>query len=324
MGRTSDRYTHNSKELLASCVSIAESYMERGLKLTVRQLYYQLVARTIIGNSQRDYKRVVATLSAARYAGKFPMDWLEDRGRDALAGADYRAFHVSVPAALNAAVEQVEEKVPLWALRASRWWMQPTVVSVWVEKEALAGVFAEPCEELGVSLFACKGYPSISALHTWVQEMAAVRKAHTDMGMPAPQPHVVYFGDHDPDGFAIPRAALDKEGGGVQGIQAVTGALFPYSWERAALNMKQVKTYNPPPFHAKLTSSRYEKYVDEHGTTDAWELDALEPAVLQKLIRNRVNARFDTETFEAVRDEVLKARADYRDTIVDHLGEHFA
>lgn len=62
-----------------------------------------------------------------------------------------------------------------------------------------------------------------------------------------------------------------------------------------ALNMSQITVHRPPPFPAKVTSSRYRGYVDEHGTADAWELDALDPPVLAGLITSSVMRHWDPD-----------------------------
>lgn len=49
----------------------------------------------------------------------------------------------------------------------------------------------------------------------------------------------------------------------------------------------QIDRYNPPPNPAKLTDSRFGGYAAEHGD-ESWELDALEPRVLNQLIRDAV------------------------------------
>jgi len=58
--------------------------------------------------------------------------------------------------------------------------------------------------------------------------------------------------------------------------------------------MDQVDEFNPPPNPAKVTDSRFDAYVLEHGD-ESWELDALEPAVLADLIRTEILAVRDDE-----------------------------
>ena len=52
---------------------------------------------------------------------------------------------------------------------------------------------------------------------------------------------------------------------------------------RLALNFDQIETYGPPPNPAKLADSRYETYFGRYGA-ESWELDALDPNVIQELI----------------------------------------
>ena len=47
-----------ARQLIATCSEILDDYELLGYKLTLRQLYYQLVARDIIENSQKSYKRL--------------------------------------------------------------------------------------------------------------------------------------------------------------------------------------------------------------------------------------------------------------------------
>src|SRR5688572_22144872 len=70
------------KEILAHALQIAHDYKNRNLTLTLRQLYYRFVALGLTGSGQKVYSRIGATLTDARYCGDFPIDWLEDRGRD--------------------------------------------------------------------------------------------------------------------------------------------------------------------------------------------------------------------------------------------------
>jgi hypothetical protein len=57
-------------------------YAADGLKLTVRQLYYQCVARGWIENNEREYQKIIRLLTDARGAGLFDWDAIEDRGRE--------------------------------------------------------------------------------------------------------------------------------------------------------------------------------------------------------------------------------------------------
>lgn len=295
----------NNRETLGHAHSIAEEYDGN---LTVRQLYYQLVARGHIPNSQESYKRIVSILTEARLAGDFPFEWLLDRTREARPGqftvdqTDVDAASLDTAAALKNAPRE-------WIFR-HRWFGQPKHVSVWVEKEALSGVFETPCDDLGVAWFVLRGYSSLSALSQWCDHVVAAHDA-TQRGFQ--EALVLYFGDHDPDGWEIPRSAERN----IQAIAEVRGLdLPPVRFERIALNWEQIDEYNPPPFPAKESSSRFASYVREHGLRDAWELDALRPDVLERLIRWAIDRHFDTSIHQQNRIDVNNARAELRDRLL--------
>jgi hypothetical protein len=66
---------------------------------------------------------------------------------------------------------------------------------------------------------------------------------------------------------------------------------------RIALNMDQVQQYNPPPNPAKITDSRATDYIRKHGHT-SWELDALQPQVLDTLISDEIETLIDPNVWD--------------------------
>jgi len=295
--------TLTRSELLAKARKIAEKYRDDGYDLTLRQLYYQCVATALIPNADESYKRLGDVLGEARLKGEFDMELLVDRGRNARSSKQHEC-KLDVDDALTEAGRYLRE-LPHWTIEVDRWFGQTRYVSCWVEKEALAGVFEKPCDSLGVGFFACKGYPSHSALWHWLQSLQdAYRKSLDpvidDDGNELDVDHireavVLYFGDHDPDGWQIPRSAEET----LNTFAQVYGLEVPrIRFVRVALVMSQIKQYNPPPFPAKATSSRYASYVREHGIQDAWELDALSPKVLDSLIRDNVAKHWDQATHD--------------------------
>jgi len=311
--------------VLTVALQIAEEYDGN---LTLRQLYYQLVARGHSPNSQKAYKRLGSILTACRFDGRFPLDWLIDRSRTSYTAAVRESSQVG---SADRWATRTVRGLPELGLFRERWYGQRTHVSAWVEKEALSGVFEEPCTELGISWFACKGYPSVSSLHQWYQQLreAQKRTAHS-----IEQAVVLYFGDHDPDGWEIPRSC-ERNIGRLQGLQRTEHGReqaraygwddadegfedeaemrqegfepIPITFERVALNMDQIEEFNPPPFPAKPSSSRYWSYVAEHDVDDAWELDALPPDVLEGIIRDGAERYFDEDIFKH-HQEIIEAR----------------
>lgn len=305
------------EDILVHALRIQENYAAQHMSLTLRQMYYRFVAEGISPSGQLHYKRIGDVLTDARYEGTFPIEGLEDRGRDIHEGG-YTRFDTNINPPLGQAADWIRN-MPALALQRDRWAGQRTHVSVWVEKQALEGVFQPVCDELGVSWFACKGYPSVSALWEWIKN---VRRAMNDnarregyqrhVGL-AEECVVLYFGDHDPDGWEIPRSALRN----LRKLMAVKGYDISVTFKRIALNMDQIQEYDPPPFEAKMTSARYAGYIREHETDEAWELDALEPIVLRDMIRENVEEYFDEDIHDTNDEEVAALHEEMKEAMKD-------
>ncbi len=258
-----------SLALIESANDIINEYHAQGYSLTLRQLYYQFVARGLLDNTVKNYNRLGSVINDARLAGY--IDWLaiEDRTRNVSRNA-----HWDTPAdAVRAVADQY--RIDLWA-------HQPRRVEVWIEKEALTGVIAATCERLDVPYFACRGY--VSQSEQWRAYRRSVRHPIT----------MLHLGDHDPSGIDMTRDNDDR-------LNAVFGG--DVDVRRLALNMDQVEEFNPPPNPAKMTDSRFSDYAANYGT-ESWELDALEPRVINALIEDNVNDIRDDDIYnEAVAEQ---------------------
>ena len=258
-----------SLERILQMQSIVEEYEGQGLRLTARQLYYQFVARDLIPNTVQSYKRLTSLLADARYAGMVDWDAIEDRGREPLVPSEWASIQSLVRSAIR-------------SYRLPRWEDQPQYAELWVEKQALAGVLEPLAREFHVVLSVNKGYSSASAMY------GAAQRFNSDGD--GKECLLLYLGDHDPSGEDMVRdigARLHEFG---VGDLTVT---------KLALTMAQVDAYHPPPNPAKTTDSRYAAYAEQHGD-QSWEVDALPPDVLQRLIREALEEAVDQEAMDAV------------------------
>jgi len=119
-------------------------------------------------------------------------------------------------------------------------------------------------------------------------------------------PVVIHLGDHDPSGLDMTRDIQERLDLFSEGSVDV---------RRVALNMDQVKKFKPPPNPTKLTDSRAEGYLKEHGN-ESWELDALDPATIESVITKEVEKWVDLNRFEARQKIAGKMRKNL-DNIVD-------
>src|SRR3990167_2865327 len=146
------KFNRASLELVTIANGILNEYREMGYRLSLRQLYYQLVARDYIPNTVKSYKRIGNLVSDARLAGLLDWDMIEDRGRDAV-----------IPTAWTSPAEIVRDAAQQF--RVDRWQGQPCHVEVMVEKDALSGILGPVCRDLHVRFTANKGYSSSSAMY---------------------------------------------------------------------------------------------------------------------------------------------------------------
>ncbi len=56
----------DSLAIIAQANGICEDYQAQGYDLTLRQVYYQFVARGLLANSDRNYKRLGSIINDAR------------------------------------------------------------------------------------------------------------------------------------------------------------------------------------------------------------------------------------------------------------------
>lgn len=261
---------------------IIEEYAKQGLDMTLRQLYYQMVARGFIANSDREYNKLQSAINDGRMAGIVSWTAIEDRTRS-LMGLNTQD---SPEQAINGLAQNY---------RRDLWIGQEWRPEVWVEKEAQIGNVAGICNELRIDFFACRGYNSQSNQWRAGQRFADyIRRGQ--------RPIVFHLGDHDPSGVHMTEDNRDR-------LSLFAGV--PIIVQRLGLNMDQVLRIKPPPNPAKLaTDSRGEGYVEymdslgygPSGDNDlsaiSWELDALSPLIIRNLINDAVRRIRNEEEWE--------------------------
>jgi hypothetical protein len=271
--------------------SILQEYVVRGLIVTLRQLYYQFVARALLPNRQSEYKRLGSIINDARLAGLIDWDHLQDRTRNLA-----RLPRWDHPGGVIESAAQSYHR-DLWA-------GQENYAEIWIEKDALVGVIEGVSKEYDAPYFSCRGYTSQSEM--WSAGQRLLGRARLGQKV-----HILHLGDHDPSGLDMSR---DIEARLILFLGRNAGML---GFHRIALNIDQIRQYNPPPNPAKITDSRSGPYIAEFGA-ESWELDALDPDVLAGLIRDSILPYLDLDLWEeqrvrqeAERQILVKASQDW-------------
>lgn len=283
------KFKTESLAMIGVINGILEEYRRQNFRLSLRQTYYQLVARDFIPNTPRSYKNMGNLVSDARQAGLIDWSMIEDRGRETVT-----VNHWTTPSEiLRACANQY---------RIDKWLTQPYHIEVMVEKDALSGVLEPTCRDLDIPITANKGYSSSSTMYEIGKRLAAAHRGGQDVT-------VIYLGDHDPSGIDMTRDVDErlKMYSRVEGIEVV----------RVALNYEQVEVLHPPENPAKETDARFAEYAERFGVS-SWELDAVEPVQLAQLVRDAVMARRDEgewksalRTEQTMRNHLTKLADDY-------------
>jgi len=267
------------------------------MPLTIRQIYYRLVASNIIKNSRSAYNVLDKTLVRARLNGLIPFARIEDRSRTFLAGdhrleapEDFMAWRIE---ALKDSASEYE--VPYWLF-------QPEYVEVWLEKDALSALFNQVCDRLHVVLAPCRGYPSLTFLYEAAQRLKNVDKPIT----------ILYFGDLDPRGADIQRYLTET----LQNFGVLVNV------ERVALTREQVLQYRLPPALTKKSDTLARQWVETQGDA-VWELDALEPKTLMQLVEYSILQHFDQTLFEKRNELERQNREKINEIVAKMFREEF-
>lgn len=258
----------SSLEKIAIINSIVKEYTEDGYKLTLRQLYYQLVKENIIPNDQKEYAKLSTLLKKGRMMGLVDFDVIEDRIRTP-----------DIPFSANSpknAIELVAEQY-----RVNRQEGQPKYIEVWCEKDALSNILSRVTKEYHLNLMVNRGYSSCSAMYD------AHNRFDYNENYKHPEGSVlIYLGDFDPSGLDMVRDIDDR--------------LMEFNTfvevEHVALTYDQVEEYNPPPNPAKWKDPRAKDYIKQYGEI-SWEVDTLNPKILNEILKNAIEKHLNFRQF---------------------------
>ena len=264
--------------------SILAEYRAQGYDLSLRQVYYQLVARDLLENTPRSYKRLGNIVSDGRLAGLIDWEMIVDRGRPVI----YPSHWDSPADIVRAAAD---------SFRIDKWEDQSAHVEVMIEKQALEGILIPVCAELDIRFTANKGYSSQSAMYRAGKRMGKAVINGKDV-------YIMYLGDHDPSGLDMDRDILDR-------LSLFSGEVI-WSVERLALTWDQIEEHQPPENPTKMKDSRAKAYVLEFGDS-SWELDAMEPALLASLVRDTVYEIRDEELWSEAEEHEEKMKAELQE-----------
>ena len=286
------RLRDETKRLIADINVIINRYMAQGYTLSVRQVYYQLVAADMIKNNLNSYQKVAQAINDGRMSGMIDWDAIEDRNRNIATRSHWSDG------------KSILQDASRW-FHMDMWETQEERVIVIVEKAALEGILGAVCSRFDVPILAARGYPSVSILREMAIEhiQRNEHQAHT----------ILHFGDHDPSGIDMTRDLEER-------LQLFChDSDVELTIKRCALNMDQIEVLKPPPNYAKATDARFKGYQKLFGD-ESWELDAIEPAALDRLVTSEIETCIIDDLWEArkaeielIRDKLIKTAKNFKE-----------
>lgn len=224
-------------------------------------------------NDRASYQDLTDLLTRARLAGHIPWEAIADETRPVVAWqAD-----PNVGVCLRRELEGLFQGYWRDYQRS-----QPNHIEIVAEKLTVRGIVEPVAQDYCVPLTIGRGYCSIGPRRDLAERY---RRSGREKLI------VLLLSDFDPDGENI-AASFARSLRDDFGIDQVTAV-------KVALTAEQVSTLGlPPQMKAKSGASTYAKFTAEHDD-DVFELEALAPAELQRLLREALHAVIDHDAFRA-------------------------
>ncbi len=241
--------------------------------MTVRQVFYQLVARSTIEKTEEEYQgTVIRLLTTMRLSGEVPFAWIIDESR--------RTRQTQTFDNVADAVRDTAEFYRRSALRECSDYLE-----IWSEKEALASIIWDVASEYDVPVIVSKGMPSLTQLYGSAVEIR--RAAEADK-----YSYIYQFGDHDPSGVLIPDVIERRLNQLCERFDC-----SPPIVERVALTEEQIAEFSLPTRPTKRKGNRHAAGFEGNST----ELDALPASELRNLVRECIERHITSNELATLR-----------------------
>jgi len=293
------------KELIPIVNEILDQY---DFALTVRQIYYRLISDpySLFENTKSNYTGFDRILTKAREEEEIDWTRIEDRTRQFIGGEG--AIDNETPEEFLRAYVQTLKSC--WIHYDKKLWLsQQNFIEVWVEKDALSSLISQACKEYRVLVFPSRGFSSFTKVKEGIKrlyENTEIISGGLEEPITNKPTYVLHLADHDPSGLGMTQDLKNRF--------VKYGASF-INVERIGLNIDQVRQFNLRPNPVKRADSRTAEYVQTFGN-DCWELDALPPNELQKLIVTEIERYIDREDWEATKEEINEGKREIKQKLV--------
>jgi ParB-like nuclease domain len=294
-GAKRKKISEGSMPFLAAALRVANENRDFW-PLSVRQIHYRLLNDPPLkftpkggaskidrryGNDPSSYRALVNLLARARIEGLFPWEAIDDETRPEDLHAHYwnpQAFFKDQFANL------------LKGYRRNRMQSQPDHVEIVVEKLTVRSILNPIAGEHSIPITVSRGHCGPTLKRKIVRRFLRSKKAKLIL---------LCVTDLDPAGEAIVQNFADDFADDF-GLDASRVMVL-----RAGLNMDRVEELDLEPSYdtEEKDISTKRAYEEKYGTTDAYELEAMEPAALQAALTEDIDSVLDKDAYNAELDQ---------------------
>jgi hypothetical protein len=193
----------NWKDIMTNgIVPTVEDYRKKGVSVNLRKIFYILVVKELIGNTEADYQTLSKKIVEARMNGVLPIDCIVDEIRDTYVINGYQDDNEfqSFDDYVEKAIESLTNAVDNYASSLPKHIGQGFYIEFWLEKAAIYGSVVGYLDTRLTQIKLDRGYDSFSALLEAVRRLRAVAINESDKKI-----IIKYLGDKDPSGDDMDR-----------------------------------------------------------------------------------------------------------------------
>jgi hypothetical protein len=291
------------KPLLDAVLAILKE-REEFWPLTDRQIHYALLndppllhakkPGSVYRNDLASYRATIDIVTRARLEGLIPFEAIHDPTRPVTVWEVHREAGAFIRSELDGFLKGYYRDLVQ---------SQPNQIEIVGEKNTIENLIQSVAMEYCIPYTIGRGYSCLDRRHRMKERFRQSGKEKLV---------VLILSDFDPEGEDIAHsfARSMRDDFGIENIVPI----------KVALTHEQVVQMKlPPQMKAKKTSSRYAKFAEKHGD-DVFELEAVPPERLQKILREAIDKVLDTAKFNAEID-IEKQEAAHLDGVRRSLSK---
>ncbi len=253
--------------------------------LSDRQIHYQLLndpplkhaskRKSRYRNDKSSFKSLCELLTRARIEGRISMDAIDDPTRPV---TTWNVFS-NVQDFYRQSIADLLKGYYRDLLQS-----QPNHIEIVAEKNTLDNIIRPVAEQFCAAYTIGRGYCSTPPKRDIARRFRASGKSKLIL---------LFIGDFDPDGDEIAHSTACSLRDDFQ-VAEVTAI-------KVAVTHEQVMSLELPPSfeQAKKTSPNYKRFKAKYGSDNVYEVEALSPDILQRLLRETMDSVIDVAAFNA-------------------------